>query len=161
MYSKQGETHSPTRPINNSYTGEETGSPTPGKMIDEQRKKVFLQKKAEMLRTFEVEKKEEVKLLSLETSSQAMKNSLDIIGDPNPKSKQYDGKLTEFGKESESKFLQPLQNNSNLIYGKKPCARDGHSMVFLNNELIIFGGDRHQMSFNDIFKLKFDSVDDC
>ena len=25
----------------------------------------------------------------------------------------------------------------------------------LNNELIIFGGDRHQMSFNDIYKLNF------
>jgi hypothetical protein len=161
MYNKQGETHSPThKPNSSSYAGEEAGSPTPGKMIDEQRKKVFLQKKAEMLKTFEVEKKDEEKLLSLETSSQAMKNSLDIIGDPNPRNKQNDGKLTEFGKESESKFLQPLQNNSNLIYGKKPCARDGHSMVFLNNELIIFGGDRHQMSFNDIFKLRFDSIDE-
>ena len=31
-----------------------------------------------------------------------------------------------------SKFLQPLNNNSNLIIGKKPCARDGHCSVLLN-----------------------------
>ncbi len=46
-----------------------------------------------------------------------------------------------------------MQNNSNLVIGKKPCARDGHCSVTLNKELIIFGGDRHQMSFNDIYKL--------
>jgi hypothetical protein len=58
-----------------------------------------------------------------------------------------------------SKFLQPLTNNSNLIVGKKPCARDGHCCAILNDELIIFGGDRHQMSFNDIYKLNFSVVD--
>jgi hypothetical protein len=39
------------------------------------------------------------------------------------------------------------------VVGKKPCARDGHVSVIINDELVIFGGDRHQMSFNDIFKL--------
>jgi hypothetical protein len=39
------------------------------------------------------------------------------------------------------------------VVGKKPCARDGHVAVIIEDELIIFGGDRHQMSFNDIFKL--------
>jgi hypothetical protein len=89
-----------------------------------------------------------------------MKNSLDVIGDPNGKNKSYEGKLTEFGKESTSKFLLPLLNNCNLIYGKKPCARDGHCTIILNNELIIFGGDRHQMSFNDIYKLKFEEIEE-
>lgn len=51
--------------------------------------------------------------------------------------------------------MAPLQNNSNLVIGKKPCARDGHCSAMLNGELIIFGGDRHQMSFNDIYKLNF------
>lgn len=37
--------------------------------------------------------------------------------------------------------------------GKKPCARDGHCAVVMGNELIICCGDRHQMSFNDIYKL--------
>ena len=78
-----------------------------------------------------------------------------MIGNPNPKAKIPEGRLTDFGRESESKFLQPLTNNSNLIIGKKPCARDGHCSVVIKDELIVFGGDRHQMSFNDIHKLNF------
>jgi hypothetical protein len=61
--------------------------------------------------------------------------------------------LTDFGKESVSKFLQPLENNSNIVIGKRPCARDGHCAVIIAEDLVIFGGDRHQMSFNDIYKL--------
>lgn len=63
------------------------GSESPGKMLDEQRKKVFYQKKAEMLKNFEVSREEVPKYLSLETSSQAMKISLDVIGNPDPKAK--------------------------------------------------------------------------
>ena len=72
------------------------------------------------------------KYLSLETSSQAMKNSLDVIGNPDPKAKPTeDNKITDFGKASESKFLGPLKNHSNVIMGKKPCARDGHCAVVM------------------------------
>lgn len=41
----------------------------------------------------------------------------------------------------------------NSIIGKKPCARDGHATIVVDHLLIIFGGDRHQMSFNDIHAL--------
>lgn len=58
---------------------------------------MFQQKKAEMLSNFDVSKGEKEKLVSLETSSQAMKNSLDVIGDPDPKHPRGE-KLTEFGK---------------------------------------------------------------
>lgn len=128
-------------------------------MIDEQRKKAFLHRKSEMLKNFEVSREQKEKLVKLETASQAMKNSLDVIGNPDPKQKVTDGRLTDFGKESHSKFLEPLANNSNLIIGKKPCARDGHCSVFINGELVIFGGDRHQMSFSDIYKLRFDGIE--
>lgn len=60
-----------------------------------------------------------------------MKNSLDVIG--NPGGKPANDKLTEFGKQSHSKFLAPLQNNLNLVIGKKPCARDGHCSTMLND----------------------------
>jgi hypothetical protein len=82
-----------------------------------------------------------------------MKNSLDVIGNPDPKQKSTEDKLTDFGKESVSKFLGPLSNQNSIIMGKKPCARDGHCAVLIGEELIICGGDRHQMSFNDIYKL--------
>ena len=58
-----------------------------------------------MLKSFEVDKPEMEKLVVLETSSQAMKNSLDVIENPDPKMKAGEEKLTDFGKESVSKFL--------------------------------------------------------
>lgn len=106
-------------------------SDSPGKMLDDQRRKVFYQKKAEMLKSFEISKNEKDKLVKLETSSQAMKNSLDVIGNPDPKVKVSEEKLTDFGKESVSKFMARLQNNSNIMIGKKRCARDGHCSVMI------------------------------
>lgn len=82
---------SPGRNYSINYQEDKTESP--GKMLDEQRKKVFYQKKAEMLSNFEVNRTEKDKLVCLETSSQAMKNSLDVIGDPDPKHPRND-KLT-------------------------------------------------------------------
>jgi hypothetical protein len=35
----------------------------------------------------------------------------------------------------------------------KPSARDGHASCVFLNKLIIFGGDRHHMPFNDAFFL--------
>ncbi len=37
--------------------------------------------------------------------------------------------------------------------GKRPAARDGHTGVIFGKYLIIFGGDRHHMPFNDTFVL--------
>ena len=51
-----------------------------------------------MLKNFEVTGDEKNKFVKLETASQAMKNSLDVIGDPDPKHKVPEGRLTEFGK---------------------------------------------------------------
>lgn len=87
-----------------SYKEEENMN-SPGRMIDEQRKKAFLHRKNEMLKNFETSKEEKNKYIKLETSSQAMKNSLDVIGNPDPKIKIPEGRLTDFGKESASKFL--------------------------------------------------------
>lgn len=67
-------------------------------MIEEQKKKAFLQKKANMLRNFEVTKEEVNRYLVLEAESQAIRNSLDVIGNPDPKNKFPEDKLTDFGK---------------------------------------------------------------
>lgn len=38
-----------------------------------------------------------------------------------------------------------------FIVGKKPCARDAHTTLIYNDKMLIFGGDRHLMSFADLF----------
>jgi hypothetical protein len=37
------------------------------------------------------------------------------------------------------------------VKGKRPAARDGHTGVIFGEHLIIFGGDRHHMPFNDSY----------
>lgn len=37
------------------------------------------------------------------------------------------------------------------VRGKMPAARDGHSAVVVNEQLVVFGGDRHRMPFSDTF----------
>ncbi len=37
--------------------------------------------------------------------------------------------------------------------GKKPAARDGHTGIICGDHLIVYGGDRHHMPFNDSFYL--------
>lgn len=37
--------------------------------------------------------------------------------------------------------------------GKNPTPRDGHAAVVAFNSLIVFGGDRHRMPFNDLLIL--------
>jgi hypothetical protein len=39
------------------------------------------------------------------------------------------------------------------IAGRRPAARDGHTSLIFKDFLVIFGGDRHHMPFNDIFYL--------
>jgi hypothetical protein len=43
-----------------------------------------------------------------------------------------------------------------FIIGKKPCARDGQSVVVFTNKMYIFGGDRHLMAFNDLYSFDLD-----
>ena len=56
-----------------------------------------------------------------------------------------------------------LEVNKNMLYngppspmqgrvsGKIPHSRDGHSAALFENYMVIFGGDRHQMAFNDLY----------
>jgi len=60
--------------------------------------------------------------------------------------------LRSFTKKSLKDFYKgPAQKEEGEIEAKVPCARDGHSAVFYNGRMIIFGGDRHKMSFSDLY----------
>jgi hypothetical protein len=58
--------------------------------------------------------------------------------------------------------MEPLKDLSATKIGKKPCSKDVHSYCILNdNKMIFFGGDRHNVSFNDKFSLDLSmSLDD-
>ena len=37
------------------------------------------------------------------------------------------------------------------VKGKRPAARDGHTGIIFQDNLVVFGGDRHHMPFNDSY----------
>ena len=41
--------------------------------------------------------------------------------------------------------------------GRRPPARDGHTGIVFENHMVVFGGDRHHMPFNDLFALDLES----
>ena len=49
----------------------------------------------------------------------------------------------------------PMIRRPDVLYGKmkgrRPAARDGHTGIVYNHQLIVFGGDRHQMPHADTF----------
>jgi len=59
---------------------------------------------------------------------------------------------TESGRIQEPKSL-----SSFIQQDKRPAARDGHTGIIVKgqdaNYLVVFGGDRHGMPFNDMFML--------
>lgn len=74
-------------------------------------------------------------------------------GDPMPSLRLRPNRFTE-GRISVSRFLEPLNDNEKVRSGKRPCARDGHRVVMLSTtKLLVFGGDRHNMSFSDVYQL--------
>jgi hypothetical protein len=47
-----------------------------------------------------------------------------------------------------------IENTYGKVQHRRPAARDGHSGLMYGDSLVIFGGDRHHMPFNDIFMLE-------
>lgn len=48
-------------------------------------------------------------------------------------------------------YKGPVQKEEGEIEARIPCARDGHAGFLYKDRMYIFGGDRHQMSYNDLY----------
>lgn len=44
----------------------------------------------------------------------------------------------------------PNKRQTGKVQGFNPKPRDGHTGLMLEDEYIVFGGDRHHMPFNDL-----------
>lgn len=56
------------------------------------------------------------------------------------------------------KITNIVDTYKNRIFSKKPMPRDGHTACIINDKLILFGGDRHRLTFNDTYELDLKSV---
>jgi N-acetylneuraminic acid mutarotase len=50
-----------------------------------------------------------------------------------------------------SLYNGPASPMQGRVDGRVPHSRDGHSAVLYENLMLVFGGDRHQMAFNDFY----------
>lgn len=53
--------------------------------------------------------------------------------------------------------IQTGQRTSSVT-SEGPKPRDGHVALQLNNNMFVFGGDRHQVPFNDLFFLPLEGL---
>ena len=56
------------------------------------------------------------------------------------------------------KFNKKFPTLYGKILGNRPCARDGHAGVVLGRKMVIFGGNRHKIGFNDIYELDMEKL---
>ena len=80
-------------------------------------------------------------------TSVSMKNSF-IIKNADASFDAYYGMMKKRKNQSYA-----VEASYGMIRGKRPAARDGHSGLVYGDLLLVFGGDRHHMPFNDIFYL--------
>lgn len=128
--------------------------------LNENKKKIIAQQKEKMLKELDVlDPSEKMRLRAQSPTTETMRNSIQRIGDQSPKKKNADmsspGSQTQ--KLVQSLLLNPqFKAGSSVLMGKKPCARDGQASCLINNKMLIFGGDRHLMSFNDLYYFDLD-----
>lgn len=72
--------------------------------------------------------------------AKASKESPDMSPDSSPGNKKRS-----------SLYVGPAIPIVGKIQGKAPHPRDGHSAVLVRDNMFVFGGDRHQMPFNDVY----------
>jgi len=59
---------------------------------------------------------------------------------------------------SSVKFNRTVPKVYGRLSGNRPCARDGHSTVIIKKKMIVFGGNRSKIGFNDFYELDLDKL---
>ena len=133
---------------------------------EEKRKRIFLMKKHLLLSEFEIiDPQQKLQLQIKSPTTEAMKNSILALNyKRGTGTKQDENKKSPNHAESailESLNLPSIMNivpANGKVPGHRPCARDGHSASIYKGRIVIFGGDRHKMSFNDIYLFNLDKA---
>ena len=60
-------------------------------------------------------------------------------------------------KEKGANLINVFDESLTKTQGKRPPARDGHTGIVHGTNFFVFGGDRHQMPFNDFHMLDLKS----
>lgn len=113
-----------------------------------------LMKKQNMLKELEVPEEEKQFMRQTTPLTSTMAQSLKVLGAITDKRNSNRGE----GFQKDEIVIAHLTStygrhptNERLVHSKKPCIRDGHTALIMDGKLVVFGGQRHTMSLNDIF----------
>ena len=142
---------------------------SPKQLKEERVKKERNMRKIMLLSEFEVSDDIKRKLVIHSPTTEAMRNSINTIKiEVKSELKTMVDKMKVKDTHANAMMLinnatNPNERKVNLIKGKKPCARDGCSSNLYKEKVVIFGGDRHLMTFHDMFflnlKIGFEEVE--
>ena len=135
--------------------------------LEEKATKERMLRKMILLKEFEVDEnqdqEDEFKIVT--PALEAMQKSIQSLGINDNKSKEKTEAMLSNTLAGLDAFRGIAEKNIDdgkpTKVGVKPVARDGHSATVDNGKMFIFAGDRHKMSFNDLFALNlkfFDAI---
>ena len=145
---------SPKRSILFNVSASSLQPRNPNELKDERIRKEKNMRKMMLLSEFEVNDDMRKELVIHSPTTEAMKNSINTI--KIELKVDLKSSLVEKMKSNNNNnmmLINPNEKKVNLIKGKKPCARDGCSANVYKDKIVIFGGDRHMMTFHDMFFL--------
>ena len=147
----------------NKSLGSANNSRNLKELKDERVRKEKNMKKMMLLSEFEVSEAQRKEFVVHSPTTELMKNSINTIKIERKNSEKNENFKGNFEKNSKGFGEKNVEKNKpilnvnekkvNLIKGKKPCARDGCSANVYKEKVVIFGGDRHLMTFHDMFFL--------
>ncbi|KRX04088.1 hypothetical protein PPERSA_08303 [Pseudocohnilembus persalinus] len=148
----------------------------PQNFLDEKKRQKIIEEKQKLLDELDIGKVKYNTNKALSPTSRQLYSSIIRVGDQtklkngnqismmNMENKQRNT-TDDFEQNLELYQQQLMQDNQkyklvdNMLIGKKPCGRDGQSCDLIEGgKLVIFGGDRHLMSFNDTFIFDLDKT---
>lgn len=123
-------------------------------------KRILEGRKKILLKQFEVndEKMKELLLVKNSPTSNLMKQIIYYMTKRNIENGYDVGSYTHKPKVTSMKYNKTFPKTFGKIYGNRPCARDGHTSIIINNKMVVFGGNRHRISFNDVYELDLDKL---
>ena len=142
---------------------------SPNQLKEERVRKERNMRKIMLLSEFEVTEDVRRKLVIHSPTTEAMRNSINTIKiEVKTDLKKIVEKIKTMDPHATAMMMinnaaNPNERRVNLIKGKKPCARDGCTATLYKEKVVIFGGDRHLMTFHDMFflnlKLGFEEIE--
>ena len=125
-------------------------------------KRILEGRKKILLKQFEIndESLRQQLLIKNSPTSDMMKQIIWYMSKKNmePNQSIFDGSSVQKSRINSVSYNRKFPMIYGKIMGNRPCARDGHSGVVIDKKMLIFGGNRHKIGFNNLYELDLEKL---